>query len=115
MTLQKDIISTIKLFIDNGNILGLKNYYQNLNQIQVEYDINYQYIYKDVFLYSCIKKQKKIMEWLTEVYHRFDDVTRIALKHIFTYGKYLLMRQNKKDLRLVTWYQNNILDNIKCY
>ena len=114
MSLQKNIIENSKNFIDNNNLDDLKNYYIWLSDKKIDYNINIEYIFKDVYLYAVIKQNKEIIIWLINIYNNFDDIIKIALKHIITYGKYLIMtKKNTNDF--IHWYENTILSKSFIY
>lgn len=51
--------------------------------------INWQYIYKEAYIYACKHQKTFYIEWLTELYKSFDTVSQIALRQLFAYGKYI--------------------------
>ena len=112
MTVQKQIVKDVKLYIDHYDLEGLQKYYIDLLNTEFDYDINMQFIYKEAFFYACSKENKDIINWLINLYYGFDSVTKIALRQMFTYGKYILIK--KKNKVLVDWYENNILKPIIC-
>ena len=112
MSIQKEVIKNCKHLIDIYDLIELKKYYTELMTTNFDYDINFSYIYKDVFFYACNKENKDVIHWLIQLYHSFDDVTKIALRQMFTYGKYILIR--KKNSQLANWYETNVLKPIKC-
>ena len=108
---QQQIIKECKHFIDTYNLDELKNLYNTLNETNLEYDINISFIFKEVFFYACKKNNKDIIDWLMSVYNNFDTVTKIALRQMFFYGKYILLKN--KNSELIKWYEQNILEPIR--
>jgi hypothetical protein len=52
--------------------------------------LDHQYIFKGVFLFCCIHREKELLEFLYEnIYKSFRIVDRIALRPCIIYGKYL--------------------------
>jgi hypothetical protein len=104
-----------KIFIDQGkeaitrnNVTILQEIYNTIKnkQKEVEYNINFQYIYQKLLFHACIKESKDCITFLRNLYlNKFDDVSKIALRQSFFYGKYLL-----KDKNLIEWYDKNIID-----
>jgi hypothetical protein len=87
----KGIIADMKGIVGKGNLEGLKEYYAIvLSELDESSYIAWDVVYKDVYLHACLKKQQPIVDWLLEVYETFDDITKIALRQLFPYGKYLL-------------------------
>lgn len=68
------------------NLEGLKDYVYENQSLDLPWDV----IYKDVYLHACLKKKPLIVNWLLEVYESLDPITKIALKQLFPYGRYLL-------------------------
>ena len=101
--LNQDILYTIKKIITSDNLDELQEYYNHLQTSDKK--INYDYIFQQSYIHSCLLHRTKIIEWLTEVFNKFDLITQIALKNVFTYGRYL---QNKNNP-----YLNNNLRYIK--
>tara|TARA_B100000686_G_scaffold353097_1_gene457321 strand:+ start:858 stop:1190 length:333 start_codon:yes stop_codon:yes gene_type:complete len=107
-----------KVFIDQGkeaislnNVPILQRLYDSIKnkQKEVEYQINFQYIYQKLLYYACIKEAKDCIIFLLNLYlHKFDDVSKIALRQSFFYGKYLL-----KDEKMIEWYDQNIISKIR--
>ena len=112
MTSQKDIIKRCKYLIDVFDLDGIKAYYLELTTVEFDYDINIGYIFKTIFFYGCKKGNKPIIEWMVGLYEVFDESTKIALRQMFFYGKYLIIRNKHK--KLAKWYEKNILIPIRC-
>jgi hypothetical protein len=88
--MDKALISNCKDFINNGNLDGLKLYYSELQNMEYDHTPNWQYIYSQLYIHSCLKKKKDIADWFTEIFPTFDLVSQIALRQIFPYGRHLL-------------------------
>ena len=89
--MNNDIIASCKSYINDGDLPGLQEYYNTVIE-STEYEPNWQYIYHRVYLHACLKKKHAIAEWLTSLFSTFDEVSQIALRQIFAYGRYLLRR-----------------------
>jgi len=87
--MDRSIISTCKEIIDVGDLPKLQAYYQFLEEPE-DYRLPWEYIYQQVYLHACLRKQKEIAEWLQTLLETFGPVERIALRQMFSYGKYLL-------------------------
>jgi len=83
------IIADMKELVGKGDLETLQHYFEDIHgQVSVPWD----FVYKAVYLHACLKKQHKIVEWLLELYKSFDEITAIALRQLFPYGRYLLTR-----------------------
>ena len=90
--MNRSLISSCKALVEKGDLPGLQAFYTSMTETDYGYNPNWQYIYHQVYLHACLKKQKEIASWLTELYESFDAVTKIALRQIFPYGRYLLAK-----------------------
>lgn len=111
--MNKKLIAEGKYIISCHDIIELKEYYHDIKQLSnTDYQINYQYIFQQLFTHACLKKNKAIIIYLTRLYFEaFDDIAQIALRQSFFYAKYTI--KNNKDL--TKWYSNNIIPLIKSY
>ena len=102
-----------KKYIDIDNITLLKKLYVQIFDFNTnennDYVLNFQYIYKTLLLYACTKKKKQCIKFLFNLYFTFDDISKIALRQTFFYGKYLL----KKPKELIKWYDKYVLEKIR--
>ena len=81
-------IQYIKLLIDRNNLEAIKDHLEHLLQT---YEISdWTVLYKDCYLHACLKKRKEIAEWFVEMFNHIDPIQQIALRQVFSYGKYLL-------------------------
>ena len=77
-----------KVMIENDNLEGLQEYYlENSNE-----KYPWEYIYQKLYLHACLKKKRRIVEWMVGVFPTFDPIQQIALRQMFSYGKYLLAK-----------------------
>lgn len=92
--MDRQILEECKDFIETDQLEELQSYvYQWLQtkDTQTEYRLPIEYIYQQVYLHACLKKKKHIAEWLQGIFIQiFDDIQQIALRQMFSYGKYLL-------------------------
>ena len=111
--MQNNIINSGKEYVDINNITLLKKLYIQIFDFNTnkknEYKLNFQYIYKTLLLYACTKKKKESIKFLVDLYFIFDDISKIALRQTFFYGKYLL----KKPKELIKWYDKYVLEKIR--
>ena len=85
--LNREIIYTIKKLINDDNLDYLQEYYNHIQTYDTS--INYDFIFQKAYLHSCLLHRTRIIEWLTKLFEKFDVITQIGLKHVFTYGKHL--------------------------
>lgn len=81
-------LKTCKTLIEKDNLEGLQELY-------VEYQEEpypWEYIYQKLYLHACLKKKPRIVEWMKSIFEQFDPIQQIALRQMFSYGKYLLAK-----------------------
>ena len=89
--MDKVILATCKHLIEEDNLDGLKSYFQEISELSPqEYRLPWEYIYQQVYLHACLRKKIEIVEWLRTLFDHFGDVEKIAIRQMFSYGKYLL-------------------------
>lgn len=81
-------IKTCKSFIDENNLYSLQEYYQE----NVDQPFAWEYTYQKIYLHACLKKRHKIAEWMKTLFPNFDPIQQIAIRQMFSYGKYLLAK-----------------------
>jgi hypothetical protein len=82
------LIFVAKKYINDSNLTLLKEMFENCTQEEMDW----QHIYQKVYLHACLKKKTEIKVWLEEVFETFDPISKIALRQIFPYGKWLYNR-----------------------
>ena len=85
---MEQLIYTFKELINKNDVDAFKAY---LDQLLNDYtDIPWDYIFEKVYIHACLKKRKRIADFLTEEYKKLDPIQQIAIRHVFSYGRYLL-------------------------
>lgn len=85
---MESFLKFCKTLIEKDNLEGLQEFY-------VEYQEEpypWEYIYQKLYLHACLKKKHRIVEWLEPMFKQFDPIQQIALRQMFSYGKYLLAK-----------------------
>ena len=77
-----------KELIEKDNLEGLQEFYSE----QAHENYPWEYIYQKLYLHACLKKKHRIVTWLKAMFEQFDPIQKIALRQMFSYGKYLLAR-----------------------
>jgi hypothetical protein len=88
MAATKQLISELKQMVANNDLEGLKAEYESLTDCAPP--VPWDAVFKDVYLHACLKKRKEIVEWLLTVYEAMDEISKIALRQLFPYGRHLL-------------------------
>ena len=92
--MDRQILEDCKDYIETDQLEELQSYIydwiQNKNNMQ-DYRLPIEYLYQQVYLHACLKKKQHIAEWIKSIFTvLFDDIQQIALRQMFSYGKYLL-------------------------
>lgn len=91
MSIEDQLISEIKPYINNGNLEGVQEkWLEYQNEIEFDRVIAWDYIFQKIYLHAALKKQKHICEYLDTLFTEFAPVQQIALRQMFAYGRYLL-------------------------
>jgi hypothetical protein len=81
-------IKHCKTLIEEDNLEELMTVYEE-NQTEIW---PWEYIYQKLYLHACLKKKADIAEHMKGLFPKFDPIQQIALRQMFSYGKYLLAK-----------------------
>ena len=89
--MNKEIILNCKNLINTNQTDEFKNYVLYIITLHNDYRLPYEYIFQQIYIHACLKKNAIIMEWLKiEVYEKlFDVIQKTALRQMFIYGNYI--------------------------
>ena len=91
---DKTILEETKHYITKGDLNGLKDMWCSLQEYEFEQQPDWINIFQKIYLRACVKKHIDIANWLQHtIFPQFDPIQQIALRQVFSYGRYLL---NKK-------------------
>jgi hypothetical protein len=94
MSIETQLFSEIKPFINIGNLEGLKELWSRYqNETDFGRVIAWDSVFQKVYLHAALKKQHSICAWLDELYLEFDPIRQIAMRQMFSYAKYLLNKR----------------------
>jgi hypothetical protein len=85
---MKELITIAKRYIKLDDLTSLIDLFEAIKDT----NIDWQYLFKECYIHACLKKKAVIVEWLTTMYEAFDTVSKIGLRHVFPYGRYLLAK-----------------------
>ena len=77
-----------KELIEKDNLEGIQEFYSEHSHETYPWE----YIYQKLYLHACLKKKTRIVEWMKGLFPQFDPIQQIALRQMFSYGKYLLAK-----------------------
>ena len=88
------ILADVKHHIDCGNLSGIQHVWNSLSDYEFEEQPDWVYLFQKIYLHACLKHQPQIAEWMQHVlFPKMDPIQQIALRQVFSYGKYLLKRK----------------------
>jgi hypothetical protein len=94
MSIEDQLISEIKPYINKGNLEGLQIQWEEYrNETDFGREIAWDYIFQKVYLHAALKKQSAICDWLNIVFTEFDPIQQIAMRQMFSYAKHLLNKR----------------------
>jgi hypothetical protein len=79
--IERDVISEIKVYINMGNLDGLKELWIDYQETDFGRELAWEYIFEKIYLHAALKKQKDICSW---------PIQQMGLRQMFPYAKYLL-------------------------
>jgi hypothetical protein len=77
-----------KGLIEKDNLEGLQELYSEFSEEKYAWE----YVYQKLYLHACLKKKPRIVEWLELMFKQLDPIQKIALRQMFSYGRYLLAK-----------------------
>lgn len=84
-------VKDLKLLVERGDLESMKAYI--LDVFETRDDVDPAYTFQKVYLHACLKKKGLIAEWLqSECFQHLDSIQQIAIRQVFSYGKYLLKK-----------------------
>ena len=105
--MQNNIINELKSLIKEDNLSELRLYYYEIINNSFDYSLILQYIYKEILIYTCYEGSEQMLEYMLDLYDLFDDISKIALRQIFFYCKYILIKQDK-NTQIIEKFLNKI-------
>lgn len=81
-------LKVCKTLIEKDNLEGLQEFYSE----SAHENYAWEYVYQKLYLHACLKKKHRIVAWLNQMFEQFDPIQKIALRQMFSYGKYLLAK-----------------------
>ena len=85
---MNSFLSFCKTMIEKDNLEGLQEVFEE-NKGE---NYPWEYIYQKLYLHACLKKKQKIVDWMNGLFPMFDPIQQIALRQMFSYGRYLLAK-----------------------
>lgn len=85
---MNDFIKDCKVLIEKDNLEGLQEMYSEMSGENYAWE----YIYQKLYLHACLKKKRRIVEWMNSLFQLMDPIQQIGLRQMFSYGKYLLAK-----------------------
>jgi hypothetical protein len=85
---MESFIKDCKEMINRNNLEGLQEYYTEYSHEEFAWE----YVYQKLYLHACLKKKVEIVVWMQGLFSAFDPIQQIALRQMFSYGKYLMAK-----------------------
>jgi len=90
--MNEAFIRACKTYINEGDLEGLQASYSEMQNNELDYNLNWEYIFHRIYLHACLRKKQDIADWLTAMFLTLDPVSQLGLRQIFPYGRYLLSK-----------------------
>jgi hypothetical protein len=85
--MEDQIIFEIKQYINDGDLASIKKNWENYEMSTVS--VAWDFVFQKIYIHACIRNQKHIIDWLDILFMQFDPITKIALRQMFAYSKYV--------------------------
>jgi hypothetical protein len=93
--LEDHIITTIKPFINKGDVDPLKELWREYrDHTEFPREVAWDYVFQKIYIHAALQQQQAICDWLDEIFLDFDPIIQIGMRHTFAYARTLL---KKKD------------------
>jgi hypothetical protein len=91
--MEDQIISEIKPFIKEGNLEGMQILWEEYrDHTDFGRPVAWDYVFQKVYLHAALLKKHDICKWLDTLYETFNEMTKIAIRQMFPYARYLLRK-----------------------
>ena len=90
MSIEEQLVAEIKPYINEGNLDGLKEQWDEWVNTDFDREVAWDFIFQKIYLHAALKKQKVICEWLDTIFTEFCPIQQIALRQMFAYARHLL-------------------------
>ena len=104
--MDKYIRKQIRKRIEAYDITGLQEIYMDLLNPENKYYVSLEDIYQKAFLCACKSNFFEAILWLFEIYENMNILQKVALRHLFFYGKTRIHKDN------IDWYEETILKKL---
>jgi hypothetical protein len=104
--MDKYFRNQIRKRIEAYDIDGLQEIYSDLVNPENKYYLSLEDIYQKAFLCACKSNFFEAILWLFSIYENMNILRKVALRHMFFYGKTRIHKDN------VVWYDENILKKL---
>ena len=86
-----ELVAQVKDWIEDDNTDCLFNLALNIeDQVRnEECYISWEYVFQQAYLHASLKNKQEIKDWLEGMYNEFNPVTKIGMKPMLSYAKYL--------------------------
>ena len=85
---MNSFLKDCKTLIEKDNLEGLQEFYMEYSNE----NFPWEYVYQKLYLHACLKKKPRIVAWLDGLFSSFDPIQQIALRQMFSYGRYLMAK-----------------------
>ena len=80
------VLKRFKSYVDANDLNGAQTFLAGL----VAEDLPWDHLYQKVYLHACLKKRRDFVEWMDTLFETLEPIQKMALRQMFSYGRYLL-------------------------
>ncbi len=91
-----DVVKRFKSFVETEDLSGAEGFLTGLMTDSDEAStIAWDHVYQKVYLHACLKKRRRFVDWMNQLFEMLDPIEKIALRQTFAYGRYLLNKTSQ--------------------
>ena len=88
---MQQVIGEAKHFIEIYDLNSLQSMWEELQVSEPPEYMDIPTLFQKIYLHACLHKRHAIAAWLQDtVYPALDPIAQIALRQVFSYGRFLL-------------------------
>lgn len=88
---MQQVIGEAKHFVDIHDLNSLQELWVELQVSEPPEYMDVPTLFQKIYLHACLHKRHAIAAWLQDtVYPALDPIAQIALRQVFSYGRFLL-------------------------
>jgi len=106
--MNKNINNSLLQYIRDDEYTSFVECCEYYINVDIEYK-NYELVFKNSFVNACLYNRLEFVKYLLQKYNLMNIVSKIAIRQIFPYSKYLCKINNYNEILVLLNNQTNIV------